>query len=133
MAITLTITPKELERQAQLVFEGQTYKLFLVNNTTSLTTASTTAQWEASELSGNGYAAATGTIAAGSYSATAARYEIPVISATFTAAGGSLIYNTLCVKVGTATYLHSISVESPTISLADGQSKTYTVTLAQDD
>lgn len=133
MAVSLTIAPEELKRQAAAVFEGKTYKVFLVNNTGGLTVASDTAAWEALELTGNGYAAVTGNVGVGAYNTTSARYELPAITATFTAAGGSLTYNTVCVVVDGATFLHSIAVENPTIALADGQSKTYTLTLAQDD
>ena len=133
MAISLTISTKELERQAKAVFEGKTYKVFLALNTSSLTAESTTAAWEAIECSGGGYAAVTGTIAAGSYSSTNARYQMPAITATFTASGSGISYNTICVKIGSELYLHSITTESPTVVLAAGQSKSYTITLAQDD
>jgi hypothetical protein len=133
MAISLTISTKELERQAKAVFVGKAYKVFLALNTTGLTAESTTAAWEAIECSGGGYAAVTGTIAAGSYNAGAARYQMPAITATFTATGSGITYNTVCVKIGTELYLHSITTESPTVVLAAGQSKSYTITLAQDD
>ncbi len=133
MAITLTISTKELERQAKAVFEGKTYKVFLALNTTSLTVDSTTAAWEAVECSGGGYAAVTGTIAAGSYNAGNARYQMPMITATFTGSGGGISYDTVCLKIGTELYLHSIATESPAVVLAAGQSKSYTITLAQDD
>lgn len=133
MAITLTISTKELERQAKAVFEGKTYKVFLALNSSSLTADSSTAAWEAIECSGGGYAAVTGTIGAGSYNSSSARYQMPMITATFTASGGGISYNTLCVKIGSELYLHSITVESPTVVLAAGQSKSYTITLAQDD
>lgn len=133
MAVALTISTKELERQAKLVFEGKTYKLFLATNSGSLTADSTAAAWEAVEVSGGGYTAATGTIGAGSYSSGNARYELPTINATFTAGTGGFSYNTICLRIGTELYLHSVTVESPSITLASGQSKSYTITLAQDD
>lgn len=133
MAISLTISTKELARQAGLVFEGKTYKVFLAQNSGSLTAESTTSAWEAVELSGNGYTAVTGTISTGSYNTNQARYVLPTITAAFTAGTGGFTYDTVCLKIGTATYLHSIAVESPAISLASGQTRTYILQLSQDD
>ena len=132
MAITLTISQAELARQAAAVFEGKTFKLFLAVQG-SLTAESLTTDWEAAELSGNGYAAITGTVGVGSYSTANGRYELPAINGTFTASGGGLTYDTICLVIDGATHLHSINVENPSITLADGQSKSYTLTLAQDD
>lgn len=133
MAITTTISAKELERQAGLVFQGRTYKLFLASNPGALTSESLASDWLAAEISGNGYAAITGTIAAGTYRAAEARFEMPAILASFQASGGSFTYNTICLHLTGETYLHSITVESPSITLATGQAKAYTLTLAQDD
>lgn len=133
MAVALTISTKELERQAKLVFEGKSYKVFLASNAGTLTSDSTAAQWEAVEVSGGGYAAVTGSIAAGSYSTVNGRYQMPQISALFSATGAGISYNTLCVKFDGEAYLHSITVETPSITLAAGQSKTYVITLIQDD
>jgi hypothetical protein len=133
MAISLTISTKELERQAIAAFQGKTYKVFLALNTTSLTAESTTAAWEAIECSGGGYAAVTGTLAAGSYNAGNARYQMPVITASFTGSGAGISYNTVCLKIGSELYLHSITTENPSVLLAAGQSKVYSITLAQDD
>jgi len=132
MAVSVSISTKELERQAKLAFEGKTYKLFLAVKG-ALTVDSTRVNWEAAEISGNGYAAATGTIPAGSYSSGNGRYEMPAISGTFTASGAGFTYDTLCLAIDGSAYLHSILVESPTVTLAAGQSKSYTLTLAQDD
>ena len=132
MAVSVSIASKELERQAKLVFESKAYKVFLAVKG-ALTVDSTRADWELAEVSGNGYAAVTGTIAAGSYNTGQARYEMPSISATFTATGAGFNYDTVCVVVDGSAYLHSIVSESPTITLAAGQSKSYTLTLAQDD
>lgn len=133
MAIALTISTKELERQAKACFEGQTYKLFLASNPGTLTADSTATAWEAVEVSGGGYTAAAGTLGTGSYKLANGRYELPVITATFTATGGGFSFNTICLRIGSEAYLHSITVENPSITLAGGQSKSYTITLAQDD
>lgn len=133
MAITATISQKELERQAGLCFEAESYTVFLANNTTSLTAQSTYTSWVAAAPSGGGYAAVTGTIGTGSYNGTTNRYELPTITATFTATGAGFTYNTVCLRIASSTYLHSIVVENPSITLLAGQSKTYTLLLAQDD
>lgn len=133
MAITATISQKELERQANLSFEAKSFTVFLATNSGSLTAQSTYSAWVAVAPSGGGYAAVTGTIGTGSYNGTTNRYELPTITATFTATGAGFSYDTVCLRIGTETYLHSIVVESPSITLLAGQSKTYTLLLAQDD
>lgn len=135
MALTTTVSQAELARVAAAAYEGKTYRMSLANNTTSLTSESTVAQWDAAKLSGNGYADATGTLATGSYNSTTARYEIPQVSVTFTADGGNWTFNTLYVVItdGATSSLHSVVVESPSVTLVDGASITYRVTLNTDD
>jgi len=134
MAITLTISQKELQRQAALCLEGRAYEVFLATNDGSLTANSTYAAWQALEVaSANGYAPATGTLGTGAWDAGDARYELPAVTATFSSSGSGYSYNTVCVRIGTETYLHSIVAESPSITLAAGQSKSYVITLVQDD
>ncbi len=133
MALTTTISTKELKRQAAEAFEGKAYTVFLATNSGSLSAESTAATWLAVQASGGGYAAVTGTIGTGAYSVGNARYELPAINATFTATSPGFTYDTVCLRIGTETYLHSILVENPNIAMAAGQSKTYTITLAQDD
>ena len=133
MALTLTISQKELQRQAVAALEGKAYTIFLATNSGALTSESTFAAWDAVKATGTGYANVTGTLAAGSYSATNGRWELPAVTATFTCTGGTIPYDTVCVRIATETYLHSINVESPSITLASGQSKTYTITFAVDN
>lgn len=134
MAVSLTISEFELARQAELCFTGQAYEVFLATNSGSLTASSTYAAWQAVEVaSANGYAPVTGTLSAGSYNSGTARYELPNITATFSSTGSGYSYNTICIRIGTETYLHSAITESPAITLAAGQSKTYVITLVQDD
>ena len=134
MPITLSISQNELQRQAALCFEGNAYEVFLATNTGSLTANSTYAAWQAVEVaSGNGYAPVTGNLGTGAWDAGDARYELPAITATFNSTGSGFSYNTICVRIGTETYLHSIIAESPSITLAAGQSKSYVITLVQDD
>lgn len=136
MAITTTISQAELARVGVTAYQGKTYRISLAyKNTATLTANSTVAQWDALKLSGNGYTDKTGTIAAGSYNATTARYELPQIAVTFTASGGNWIYDTLYVVItdgGTST-LHSIVIENPTVTLVDGGSITYRVVLNTND
>lgn len=134
MAITLTISQKELQRQAALCFEGKAYEVFLATNSGTLNAQSTYSAWQAVEVaSANGYAPVTGTVGTGAWDSGDARYEMPVITATFTSSGSGFSYDTICIRIATETYLHSLIVESPSITLAAGQSKTYLITLAQDD
>lgn len=133
MALVTTISTKELQRQAVEAFEGKAYTVFLANNTGSLTAESTASAWLSAEVASAGYSAVTGTIGTGSYSTGNARYELPVIEAAFTAGVGGLSFDTVCIRIGSETYLHSILVESSGVALAEGQTKTYLLTLAQDD
>lgn len=134
MAITLSISQYELQRQAALAFEGKAYEVFLATNDGSLTANSTYAAWQAVEVaSANGYAPVTGTLGTGAWDDGDARYELPSITATFASSGSGFSYNTICVRIGTGTYLHSTVAESPSITLAAGQSKSYVITLVQDD
>lgn len=134
MAVTFAISQYELQRQAALAFETRTYEVFLATNDGTLDANSTYAAWQAVEVaSSNGYAPVTGTIGTGAWDSGDARYELPAITAAFTSSGGGFSYDTICVRIGTETYLHSAIVESPAITLAAGQSKTYVITLVQDD
>ena len=136
MAITTTIAQRELKRQAGLCLEGRDYIIFLANNTTSLTAEDTAAAWAAAVITGDSsYADVTGTLAAGSWNGTTLRYELPTVNVTFSSdiAGGGYTYNTVVIAFDSETYIHSIIVESPAITLAPGQSKSYNLTFAQDD
>ena len=135
MALTTTVTPAEITRVGVAAYEGKTYKLRLANNTTGLTALSTVAQWDAAQLTGNGYYSVEGTIGTGTFESTGTVFTLPELTATFTAAGGNWTYNTLYVTLtsGSTTTLHSIVVESPEVTLIDGGSITYRVSLFTDD
>jgi hypothetical protein len=137
MALTVTISQNELKRKADLAYDNKTYKVFLADNSTAALDAEDTATlWLAEELAtSNGYAAVTGTIttASGAYDGTDARYEFPAITATFTASGAGFTYDTVVLRVGTEASVVGILVESPVITLLAGQSKTYSITLGEDD
>ena len=134
MSVIQTISQKELLRQSSLVFDGKAYRVYLATNNGSLTSESTHAAWTAVEVAGGtGYAAVTGTLGTGGYPSGTGRVEVPAVTATFTATGAGFSYDTLVIRLATETYVHSILVESPSITLAAGQSKTYTLTFAQND
>ncbi len=136
MASTITIAQAWLKRKADLAYDNKAYRVFLVNNTTSLTPESTATAWLAAELAtANGYAPVTGTIAAGSgaWSATNARYEFPVIVAVFTGASAGFTYNTVVLRIGTETAVVGVLEESPSVTLLAGQSKSYRIVLGSDD
>ncbi len=136
MASVTTVSQRELKRQAGLCLEGKTYVIFLVDNTTSISTETAVATWYAEVISGDAaYADVTGTLSTGSWNGTDLRYDLPSVTATFSADGGGTgyTYNTVVIGFDGETYIHSVIVESPAITLAPGQSKTYTLTFAQDD
>lgn len=135
MALTLTITPKELERQAALAFQGKSFRVFLAYDpAATLSAASTVAQWNTKELAAAaGYAGVTGTIGTGSWNASLTQYELPTITAQFSATGAGYVYDTIVVVVDGQTYPHSVTKLSAEQGLFAGQARSYTIRLIQDD
>ena len=134
MALTTTISRKELERVAALAYEGETLKVMLCSvGASGFTVESTVTNWQSIEKSGNGYVRFSTTIAVGAYDATDGRYEIPAIDAAFTATGAGYTYDRIAIYVDGATHLHSLIVEDPNIALAAGQTQTYRITLSTDN
>ena len=134
MAITITISQKELARVANLAYEGETIKVMLASvGASGFTAESTVTNWQSVEKSGNGYVRFSQVIATGAYDATDARYEIPAIDAAFTATGAGYSYDRIIIYIDGATYIHSMIVENPNITLAAGQTQTYRVNLSTDD
>jgi hypothetical protein len=134
MALTTTISRKELERVAALAYEGETLKVMLCSvGASGFTVESTVAQWQTREQSGNGYVRFSTTIAAGAYDATDGRYEIPAIDAAFTATGAGYTYDRVIIYIEGETYIHSLIAEDPNIALAAGQTQTYRIQLVTDD
>jgi hypothetical protein len=134
MALTTTVSQKELARVANLAYEGETLKVMLCSvGATGYTAESTVANWQSVEKSGNGYVRFSSVIATGAYDATDARYEIPAIDAAFTATGAGYSYDRVVVYIDGATYIHSLIVEDPNITLAAGQTQTYRIQLVTDD
>ena len=134
MAITTTISQKELARVANLAYEGETIKVMLCSvGASGFTAESTVANWQSVEKSGNGYVRFSQVIATGAYDATDARYEMPAIDASFTATGAGYTYDRIVCYIDGATYIHSLITENPNIALAAGQTQVYRVTLVCDD
>ena len=134
MAITTSISQKELERVAALAYESKTLKVMLCSvGATGYTAQSTVANWQSVEKSGNGYARFSQVITTGSYNATTGRYEIPNIDAAFTATGAGYSYDRVVLYIDGATYPHSVLSEDPNITLAAGQTQTYRLFMNTDD
>jgi hypothetical protein len=135
MAQSTIISTKELQRQAELCFEGQTITVMLCSvGGTGYTAESTMANWETVEVTGPGYVRFTDTLAVGSYSIPLTAYVLPNIEAVFTATSTGYTYDTVVISIGTTpTYPHSVITETPPISLLNGQVQTYRISLRQDD
>lgn len=134
MAITVSISQKELARVANLAYEGETLKVMLCSvGASGYTAESTVANWQSVEKSGNGYVRFSQVIATGAYDATDARYEIPNIDAAFAATGAGYTYDRIVIYVDGSTFVHSVITEDPNIALAGGQTQTYRVALSTDD
>lgn len=134
MAVSTSISQKELKRQAGLVYEGKTLKVMLCAvGSSGYTAESTVANWQSVEMSGNGYSRGSYTISTGSYDSGTATYKLPDINASFTASGVGFTYDRVILYIDGETYIHSMLTESPAIVLSPGQTQTYTLSLRQDD
>lgn len=149
MALTAAISNGELARVGAVAYEGRRVRVSLASvGASGFTVNSTRSNWDSIKLSGNGYADYTEVVAEGTYDNTDARYEMggedndPFILAEFTATGGSLSWDRIYVVIGTddgddgwdeETTLHSLLVESPSVTLAPGQSVTYRIQLFVND
>jgi len=102
MAITATLSQKELERVAGLAYEGRAIRVSLANDIGStLTSESTVAECDALKVSGGGYADYKAAIGAGAYDGADQRYEMPDTDAEFTATGVGYTYNKVYTVIGT--------------------------------
>lgn len=128
MAETVTLSVKETERIAALCYEGETLKVMLCSvGLTGYTASSTVANWQSVEKSGNGYARFSAVIGTGTYDTGDGRYELPTISAEFTATGAGYDYDRVVAYIDGATYPYLIVAEDPNIVLSAGQSQTYAI------
>jgi hypothetical protein len=145
MAYTITTSQREMKRVAGLAYEGKRIRVSLASvGVSGYTSESTTANWDSVKTSGGGYADVTFVAATGAYDGTDTRYEVgdtggAAYDCVFTATGGGFTYDRVYVVVGDAdgdpeeTYISFLGVESPAITLAAGQSRTYPIQLCTDD
>jgi hypothetical protein len=132
MALTFSISPKELERQSALSFEGRTLYVMLCNVAeTGYDKNSTVADWQSTEVTGNGYIRWSGILEIGSYNLSNSSYDIPSVFAEFSASSAGYSYDTVIAYLDGETYIHSLFVESPNIPLIAGQNQTYKIQLRQ--
>jgi hypothetical protein len=133
MAQEITVSQKELKRQAGLVFEGKTLNVMLCNiSTTPYTAESTVADWQSIELSGSGYVRSSSIIETGTYDSQVGAYLIPEIEASFTATS-TYLFNRVVLYIDGESYVHSVINELAGIVLSSGQTQTYIIKLRQDD
>ena len=127
------ISPDALGKQAQLTYEGKTYKLLLAyRNGAVLTQTSLMSAWNAVKLTaGNGYAEQTGTIGTGSFNTGNARYELPQFTYSLTATGSGFTYDAILLQVDNRTYPDRVILLPTPETLQSGQSKSYVLLLAQ--
>lgn len=101
MALTASLSQKELERVALLCYSNRPVRVSLATDPTNLLTAeSSVADWDAKKISGGGYSDYRGTLGTGSYDASDGRYELPYVDASFTADSTGFSYNYLYVVLG---------------------------------
>lgn len=102
MAVTATLSQKELERVAGLVYEGKALRVSLANDPgNTLDAEDTVAAWDALKVSGNGYADVRAPIQTGAYDVNDQRYEMPSVDAEFTATGAGYTFNKVYAVIGT--------------------------------
>jgi hypothetical protein len=134
MALTTTISTKELQRIAELAYEGKTVNVMLCAVALSgFTAESSVAEWQSVEVDGNGYQRFSQEIGTGLYSAEDGRYNLPTIDAVFTSSSLGYNYDRAVIYIEGEAEIHSIITEDPNIVLLPGQTQTYRLTLASDD
>lgn len=136
MAITSTLSSKELERIAVLAYEGKTLKVMLCNATTEASLEydenTSIADWKTIEINATGYAEYSQVVPAGSYDLVDGRYEIPYIDAEFTATD-SYSFNRIVMYLDSELYPHSLVIEDPGIVMFADQIQRYRINLNIDD
>lgn len=101
MALTASLSQKEMERVAGLAYEGFAVRVSLANDITdTLDAEDTVASWDAVKVSGNSYADYKGTIGTGSYDGADQRYEMPTFDAEFTASATGYTYTNVYIVLG---------------------------------
>lgn len=127
------ISPDALGKQAQLTYEGRSYRFFLAyRNGATLTQANLISAWNGVKLTaGNGYAEVTGTIGSGSWNSGNARYELPQFVMSLTASGSGFTYDAAVLQVDGRTYPDRVILFPSSETLQAGQSKTFVLLVAQ--
>lgn len=138
----LIASPYESERLWTSAYQGKRARLCLAINSGSLGVNSTTANWDAVEISGNGYARHEWTLPAGAYSSGNERYEAASELCSFQASssGVGLNWDTAYLVLGTIsggittwnTNISFLLTESPNIVLYPGEPGSYNLTLFTD-
>lgn len=112
MALTASLSQKEMERVAGLAYEGFAVRVSLANEISgTLDAEDTVAAWDAVKVSGNGYADYKSTIGTGSYDASDQRYELPTFDAEFTASAAGYTYTNVYVVLGTYNSVNITNTE----------------------
>jgi hypothetical protein len=143
MPAAMIQTPFEAGRMFANDYAGKRARLCLANTASgSPGINSTTAQWDAVELSGNGYSRSEWTIPSGSYNSTTERFEAAAQLCQFTASSGGagLSWNAVYLVIGTlsgstTTWNTGVSftlTESPNAVLSPGEVRSYNVLLYTD-
>lgn len=134
MATFVSVSTKELERVANLAYQGETLKVMLCNLVEADYTAETgVGDWQTFEVSGNGYVRFSEELLNGAYDSNIGAFVIPDVYAEFTASGVGYAYNRIIIYIDGAAYPHSVITESPNIYLQTGQTQTYKISLRHDD
>lgn len=143
MTATMDVSNAELARVYVAAYQGRKARLCLAANPGTLTKNSTTAQWDAAEITGqaaDGYARVEWTIAAGGYSSTLGMYQGAVQLCTFQAlsTGLGLTFNAAYLVTGPAggawdTHVAMTWAFSPSKAIAAGLPFSVEVPLFVDD
>lgn len=133
MSRIVKISQKEQKRVAAEAYEGRTIKVMLCNvGVSGYAEESTVSNWQSVELSGNGYARYSATIGTGAWNTGEGAYIIPTVNASFSATGAGFSYDTVVAYIDGETYVHSITTESPNVTVAAGQTQSYPISLQTD-
>ena len=122
------ISPDALATQAQLTYEGRTFRMFLaLRDGTVLTQASLISAWNAVKLAaGNGYADVTGTNGTGTFNSGNARYELPAFATMpLTPTGSGITYDAIVLQVDSRTYPDRVVLLPTQETMQAGQPKTF--------
>jgi hypothetical protein len=126
------VSPDALAKQAQLTYEGKTFRMLLaLRGGTVLTQASLMSAWNAVKLAaGNGYAEVTGTIGTGTFNSGNARYELPAFTMPLTPTGSGITYDAIVLQVDSRTYPDRVVLLPTPETLQAGQPKTFQILAA---